>query len=48
MRSWRALLASPGDGTPYATLLIICKHFERIQRHAVCLGEQAAAAAPAV
>jgi phosphate transport system protein len=40
-----ALLASPGDGTPYATLLIICKHFERILRHAVCVGEQAVAAA---
>lgn len=43
-----ALLASPGDGTPYATLLIICKHFERILRHAVCVAEQAVAAAPAV
>ena len=43
-----ALLASPGDGTPYATLLIICKHFERILRHAVCVAEQALTAAPAV
>jgi len=42
------LLAAPGDGTPYATLLIICKHFERILRHAVCVAEQAVAAAPAV
>jgi len=41
------LLASPVDGTPYATLLIIAKHFERILRHAVCVGEQAVAAAPA-
>jgi len=37
------LLASPVDGTPYATLLIIAKHFERILRHAVCVGEQAPA-----
>jgi phosphate uptake regulator len=42
------LLASPVDGTPYATLLIICRHFERILRHAVCVAEQAVAAAPAV
>lgn len=43
-----ALLASPVDGTPYATLLIICKHLERILRHAVCVAEQAPAAAPTV
>jgi phosphate transport system protein len=42
------LLASPVDGTPYATLLIICRHFERILRHAVSVAEQAVAAAPAV
>ena len=39
------LLAAPGDGTPYATLLIICKHYERILRHSVSVAEQAASAA---
>jgi len=39
------LLASPVDGTPYATLLIVCKHYERILRHTVCVAEQAVAAA---
>ncbi len=35
------LLAGPGDGTPYANLLLICKHLERILRHAVSVGEEA-------
>jgi phosphate transport system protein len=39
------LLASPVDGTPYATLLIMLKHYERILRHAVCVAEQAIAVA---
>jgi phosphate transport system protein len=40
------LLAGPGDATPYVNLLLIAKHLDRIVRHAVCVGEQAAAAAP--
>jgi phosphate transport system protein len=40
------LLASPGDASPYVNLLLIAKHLDRIGRHAVCVGEQAAAAAP--
>ncbi len=40
------LTSSPGDVTAYVNLLLICRHLERILRHAVCVAEQAAAAAP--
>ncbi len=40
------LMATPGDGALYVTLLLICRHLERIMRHSVSVGEQAAAAAP--
>jgi len=40
------LVAGPGDARVYLNLLFICKHFERIVRHAVCVADQAAAAAP--
>jgi len=38
--------AAPGDVTAYVNLLLICRHLERITRHAVCVAEQAAEAAP--
>jgi len=41
-----ALLSGPGDGGAYINLLFICRHLERIARHAVTIAEQAAAAAP--
>jgi phosphate uptake regulator len=31
--------------TAYVNLLLICRHLERITRHAVCVAEQAAEAA---
>jgi phosphate transport system protein len=40
------LTSSPGDVTAYVNLLLICRHMERILRHAVCVAEQAAEAAP--
>jgi phosphate transport system protein len=40
------LTAAPGDVTAYVNLLLICRHLERILRHAVCVAEQAAEAAP--
>jgi phosphate transport system protein len=40
------LTAAPGDVTAYVNLLLICRHLERIMRHAVCVAEQAAEAAP--
>jgi phosphate transport system protein len=39
------LTSSPGDVTAYVNLLLICRHLERITRHAVCVAEQAAEAA---
>ncbi len=41
------LTSAPGDVTAYVNLLLICRHLERIMRHAVCVAEQAAEAAPA-
>ncbi|HTQ55963.1 MAG TPA: phosphate uptake regulator PhoU [Bryobacteraceae bacterium] len=42
------LTSAPGDVTAYVNLLLICRHLERILRHAVCVAEQAAeASAPA-
>jgi phosphate transport system protein len=39
------LVPGPGDTTRYVNLLIICRHLERILRHAVCVADQAAEAA---
>ena len=36
------LTSAPGDVTAYVNLLLICRHLERIMRHAVCVAEQAA------
>jgi phosphate transport system protein len=38
------LTSAPGDVTAYVNLLLICRHLERITRHAVCVAEQAAEA----
>jgi phosphate transport system protein len=40
------LVSGPGDGALYVDLMLICRHLERILRHAVCVAEQAAEAAP--
>jgi len=40
------LVSTPGEGAAYVDLMLICKHLERILRHAVCVAEQAAEAAP--
>ena len=40
------LVATPGEGTSYVDLMLICKHMERILRHAVCVADQAAESAP--
>jgi phosphate transport system protein len=39
------LVPGPGDSTLYVNLLLVCKHLERILRHAVCVADQAADAA---
>ena len=41
------LTSSPGDATVYVDLMVISRHLERILRHAVCVADQAASAAPA-
>jgi phosphate transport system protein len=40
------LVTTPGEGTAYVDLMLMCKHLERILRHAVCVADQAAEAAP--
>lgn len=40
------LAAGPGESAIYVDLMIICRHLERILRHAVCVADQAAEAAP--
>jgi len=40
------LTSAPGDATTYVDLMLISRHLERILRHAVCVSEQAADAAP--
>jgi phosphate transport system protein len=40
------LTSTPGDATTYVDLMLIARHLERILRHAVCVSEQAADAAP--
>ncbi|MGP0075439.1 MAG: phosphate signaling complex PhoU family protein [Bryobacteraceae bacterium] len=39
------LVSGPGDATMYVNLLLVCKHLERILRHAVCVSDQASEAA---
>ena len=40
------LTAVPGGSSVPVDLLMICRHLERIIRHAICLADQAATAAP--
>ena len=40
------LTSTPGDTTTYVDLLLICRHLERILRHAICVADQAADASP--
>ncbi|HVO96836.1 MAG TPA: PhoU domain-containing protein [Bryobacteraceae bacterium] len=40
------LVSTPGEGMAYVDLMLICRHLERILRHAVCVADQAADAAP--
>jgi phosphate transport system protein len=40
------LVSAPGEGAFYVDLMLICRHLERILRHAVCVAEQAADASP--
>lgn len=40
------LVSSPGEGIAYVDLMLVCKHLERILRHAVCVADQASEAAP--
>jgi phosphate uptake regulator len=40
------LASTRGEGMVYVDLMLICRHLERIMRHAVCVADQAAAAAP--
>lgn len=40
------LVSTPGQGTDYVELMIVCKHLERILRHAGSVADQAADAAP--
>ncbi|MGA2883102.1 MAG: phosphate uptake regulator PhoU [Bryobacteraceae bacterium] len=41
------LTSGPGDATIYVDLMLVCRHLERILRHAACVADQAADAAPA-
>jgi len=40
------LISSAAQGIAYVDLMLVCKHLERILRHAVCVADQAAEAAP--
>jgi phosphate transport system protein len=40
------LTSAPGDTTTYVDLMLVCRHLERILRHAACVADQAAEAAP--
>jgi phosphate transport system protein len=40
------LTSTPGDAPVYVDLMLIARHLERILRHAVCVAEQGASAAP--
>jgi phosphate transport system protein len=39
------LVPGSGDATMYVNVLLVCRHLERILRHAVCVADQAAEAA---
>jgi len=39
-------VSAPGEGAVCVDLMLICRHLERILRHAVCVADQAADAAP--
>jgi phosphate transport system protein len=39
------LVPGPADATMYVNVLLVCRHLERILRHAVCVADQAAEAA---
>jgi len=41
------LTSGPGDATVYVDLMLVSRHMERILRHAVCVADEAASAAPA-
>jgi phosphate transport system protein len=40
------LVSTSGEGAAYVDLILICTHLERILRHAVCVADQGAEAAP--
>jgi phosphate transport system protein len=40
------LVSAPGESAFYVDLMLVCRHLERILRHAVCVADQAADAAP--
>jgi len=40
------LVSTFGEGPVYVDLMLICRHLERILRHAACVADQAADAAP--
>lgn len=46
--SFSQLISSPGDSSIYVDLMLICRQLERILRHAICVADQAAEAAPFV
>jgi phosphate transport system protein len=41
------LTSGPGDASIYVDLMLVCRHLERILRHAACVADQAVDAAPA-
>lgn len=45
-RKLSQLAAAPGDGSAYVDLMLVCKHLERIVRHAIYVADEAADAAP--
>jgi phosphate transport system protein len=40
------LVSTPGEGAALVDLMLVCKHLERILRHAIYVADQAAEAAP--
>lgn len=41
------LASAPGNAMPYVNLMLICRHLERISRHAACVADQASGTVPA-
>jgi phosphate transport system protein len=41
------LASAPGDAMPYVNVMLVCRHLERISRHAACVADQAAGAVSA-